>query len=344
MKEKVLVISGRNFGDAIIVAYLIKKIKLSNPGLLIDVFTRPNFIGIFNSINKNEINCVYTAEFPMGTVKNFGVKGFIALVKNIFNLRKNNYDFVINNIGDFRENILGRLISNAKNYAVIWPCNHPFSNLIRIGLTAIISNKINIPENILNIYQVQDYIAYYLSNKFSSENKLFKDNSRCYDYINIGVHPIASQKSRFWEYNNWVKLIENISNMDKKINIFIFCSQKELNEVKCAFSTILDKIEFISLPLPQFLNKLKSIDLFIGLDSFSIHSAYVMGVENIIMLNGANDARVWAPPTAHVIEAKNSCPYHPCYNMPKCLGTSYEYNCMKKIMIDDVLIKVKEII
>ena len=158
--------------------------------------------------------------------------------------------------------------------------------------------------------------------------------------LHIGIHPMASQKTRFWEYENWSKLIDKLIDENQNIKISLFCSPDEFKEVSREFGLLRDKIEIIAISLSDFLNKLKAIDLFIGLDSFSIHSAYVMGVKKIIMLNGANDARVWAPPSAHIIEASNSCPYHPCYNKPRCIGTNYEYNCMKAIKVEDVLERI----
>ena len=339
IREKILLISARNFGDAIISSYLIKELKFLNGNISIDILTRPSFISIFRTINGNEINSIYTSEFPMGTMKNFGLKESIELCKRMLRLRKENYTRVINNIGDFRENFIGRVISIKNNYAVIWNSTHPFHSLIRTGFRGIISNKIEIPKEILNVYHIQDYIARTVL-ELNNDYEIITNINMSNNMLHIGIHPMASQKTRFWEYENWSKLINKLIDENQNIKISLFCSPDEFKEVSREFGLLRDKIEIIAISLSGFLNKLKAIDLFIGLDSFSIHSAYVMGVKKIIMLNGANDARVWAPPSAHIIEASNSCRYHPCYNKPRCIGTNYEYNCMKAIKVEDVLERI----
>ena len=53
IREKILLISARNFGDAIISSYLIKELKFLNGNISIDILTRPSFISIFRTINGN---------------------------------------------------------------------------------------------------------------------------------------------------------------------------------------------------------------------------------------------------------------------------------------------------
>lgn len=330
----ILIISARNFGDAVILTELINNLNTNE--FKIDILTRKEFIPIFNKISN--ISNIYTANFPMGTMKNFNFIEGIKLLKQCIELRMQHYDIVLNNVGDFRENFIGWLISPKENISIRFHNNHPFNKLIRNGLNWAVDKYIEIPNDILNIYNIQKFIASSLC--INPRHITLENQNRLHN--KIAIHPIASQKTRFWQYINWIELINELVTSEHKI--IVFCAPNEVEELKKEFKQVEDKIEIIAKNIEYFLNTLKEVDIFIGLDSFSIHAAHMMNVPNLIMLNGANNANVWAPPKTKVIEGGKNCEYFPCYNKPKCLGKDFEYICMKTITPIEVINKVKEII
>lgn len=330
--KKILIISARNFGDSVIISKLIQ--NLTN-NYQIDILTRKEFIPIFKRIDN--IANIYTANFPMGTMKNFNFIEGLKLLKQCIQLRDKHYDLVLNNVGDFRENFLGWLIHPKENISIKWHYSHPFNKLIHTGLHWTVNRYIKIPKDILNIYDVQKFIANSLSencNQVTSKKEIHLRNK-------IAIHPMASQKTKFWQYKNWIEIVREFGVDENKI--IIFCAPNEAEELKKEFSKVEDKIEIIAKNIDYFFETLKKVDLFIGLDSFSIHAAYMMNVPNIIMLNGANDSRVWAPPNAIIMEGGKNCEYFPCYNKPKCLGKDFEYICIRSIQPIEVINKIKEI-
>lgn len=94
--------------------------------------------------------------------------------------------------------------------------------------------------------------------------------------------------------------------------------------------------------LDEFFVKLSFTKLLIGLDSFSVHAGYALNVP-VIILNGANDYRIFRPPGANVIANENVCAYYPCYNKPKCLGSKSEYICINSIGIEDVMAAINNL-
>lgn len=331
---KILMISARNFGDSVILVELIQNLK---DDFEIDVFTRSEFISIFSELNN--ISKIYTANFPMGTMKNFNFYEALNLLSVCNKLKEKKYDFVVNNIGDFRENFIGWFINAKENVSVKWNKEHPFRNLIWKGFDFLVDRYVEIPVNLLNIYDIQKFIASSITKSQNTfENKLAKKEKR--DKIKIAIHPMASQKTRFWEYSNWIEIIKEFGREENKI--IIFCAPNELEELKIVFHEVKIYIEIIAKSIDLFLDTLKSVNIFIGLDSFSIHAAYMMNVPNLIMLNGANDARVWAPPGANVLSGGQNCEFFPCYNKPKCLEKEFEYICMKTIMPDEVIEAIKK--
>lgn len=335
MTKKVLFISIRNFGDAAIITRLVNRIK--HKFEQVDILTREPFLAIFQSVDG--ISNIYTANFPVGTQKNFGIKELYTLMRVIYKLRANQYDLVLNNMGDFRENLLGWLINGQRNVSVKWHNLHPFNQLIRPGLHCLLTECINIPIDIINIYKVQDCIARYVNG--INENICYLENLT--PRARIGIHTGASQKSKFWYYQNWEYLINFLYNKFQE-RVIIFCSKDEINILTLIFAGMEDKIEFSCGSVEEFLNKLRQdINLFIGLDSFAVHAAAMQNVPHIIMLNGANDARVWKPLNGEVVQKEHSCPYFPCYNKPKCIGSPLEFTCMKQITPSMVIKKIEDI-
>jgi heptosyltransferase-3 len=327
---KILLILSRSYGDCIVALKLIEYLS-SVEHIQIDIFTKPQFEVFFK--NSEYINNLFLSEhFPIcaGKKAKYNIVSHVKLLMRIRFIKKNNYDIALNNIGDFREDIVGWLIGARQNVSVHFNKQHPFINLIKTGFGFLVDKYINIPNNIINIYDMQKCIAENILQK----NIILEKKPETDIRTKTAIHPTASMKCRFWEYKNWIELVEKIYKNDK---ILIFCAPNEKIEVKAAFIAVADKIEIVAEEIQVFLKKLEEVRVFIGLDSFSIHAAYYKNVPHKIMLNGANDAKIWAPPNTKIVEVKCKCNYRPCYNNPKCKGKSFEYACMKSIKVQDVL-------
>ena len=336
---KFLLIQARNLGDAVISTALINSIGESFPNIRIDVFTRPSFKDIYK--NNPYINSIYYANFPVGTNKNFNIRELLKLSKQIYKLRKNNYEKVINNVGDFREILIGRLISPKINLSIRWEKGHPYNFLIKGGLYNLADKIITIPKNIINIYKAQIKFLKELGCDKILPPKIFLKKNL--PKVNaIGIHPLASQKCKLWQWDKWRELIKELS---LYYEVWIFCPPKEKRIIYRIFEKELKikNVKVKSGSLDNFFLDLSQVKLLVGLDSFSVHAAYAIGTKSI-MLNGANDYRIWTPPNAKVVFKGNICPYYPCYNKPKCIGKDFEYICMKAIEVEDVLNAIKEVL
>lgn len=341
MLKKYLILQCRNLGDAIISSGLINSLGENFRNISIDIFTRPSFKPIFES--NPYVNKIFYADFPMGTQKNFNAKNCLGLLKQIAKLRKQNFDVCLNNVGDFRENLIGKCIRPKKNISISWPDAHPYRQLIKKGLFSLVDWNISIPQQIVNIYDGNDHIAKELGSSHLVRPRIFlngKLRKQIVDELNyenvIAVHPYASQKSRLWDFKKWKILIQILASQGFKIWIFGAPSQK--SETEDIFHEIINNknVSLHAGNLSEFFIKLSLAKLLIGLDSFAIHAAYALNVP-IIMLNGSNDYRTWQPPKANVIAKENVCTYYPCYNKPKCLNTKKQYICIVSIDVEDVI-------
>ncbi|PMP87543.1 MAG: hypothetical protein C0173_08790, partial [Desulfurella sp.] len=222
---RILILQARNFGDAVIATQIVNSLGESFRDIKIDILTRSSFKAIYK---KNpHVKNLYFANFPMGTGKNSNFKEFVNLISYIFKLQKNKYDMVINNVGDFREILIGKLIHPKENTSFVWDDNHVFKNLIRPGLYRLIDRKIIIPRNIVNIYEAQEYFLKCIGCKIISKPKIFL--SKKVDKLKtIGIHPLASQKSKLWSDKKWNELIKNIISLTN-YEVWIFGAPSEKN-------------------------------------------------------------------------------------------------------------------
>lgn len=333
--NKLLFIQGRNLGDAVISTGLINSIGKSFSNQ-IDVFTRPQFKTVFR--NNPFIDNIYYANFPMGTQKNFNITEATKLLIAIKRLRNAKYSTCVNTFGDFRENTIGWLIKPERNVTVVWEGAHPYNMLIRRGCYKLTNEFVGVPETVINVYDANVIIAKELGCRFIEKPKIYVDEKPVKNFFKnvIAIHPTASQKSKLWEFRKWKSLM--ISLKEAGCFIWIFVAPDEKEEMERIFKSVIDNERIIvqAGDLEEFFLKLSYVKLSIGLDSFSVHAAYAVGIPSI-MLNGSNDYRVWQPPNSKVIFKGNACNFYPCYNKPKCIGKDFEYVCMKAIEVGDVL-------
>ena len=324
--KKILIISQRNFGDAVILSSVLNQFDTTN--FIIDVLSKKEFESIFKK-NKN-IKSIITANFPIASYKSFNILNFI---QALFKIRNEKYDLVIDLIGDFRERLIGYFCSGYEFVSVEREKNNKFNKLIRRGLKNLPDKNVLIKSEMVNIYNQIDYV-------FSAIGFIKKENQLKNKSKNniIGIHPFASQECRMWDWSKWIKVINYFLFYNKRI--FIFCAPMEKDLLVKELGIFINhkNIKIVSSTIDNFFINLEKVDLLIGLDSFSIHAAYSKNVPNI-MLCGANDYNLWKTPLTKVISKGNkACEYWPCYNKPKC---NDDYKCMKKIMADDVVDSVK---
>jgi heptosyltransferase III len=333
--EKILLLQLRNFGDALIITSLIESIAKSFHGVKIDLFTRPSFEEIFQ--NNPHINEIYFANFPFMRDKDLHPISTVQMLYQIMRLRTKRYDVCINNQGDFRENLIGRLVNPKRNISIIWDKGHEYRNQIRKN--EWFNNKqhsLPVPNNIINIYDINYYIVNKLGGIEFLAPKIYLEENFTKNGKLIAIHPMASQECKLWDFDKWCNLIEELIN--REYRVVCFCAPHE----KAALSNKLNRLRYnnnlniYAKTIKGFFEKLSHANLFIGLDSFSIHAAYALGIPSIL-LNGANDHRVFAPSNAHVIHNYNKCDKYPCYNKPFCKGSLLKYNCIRDIPVNDVL-------
>jgi heptosyltransferase-3 len=121
---------------------------------------------------------------------------------------------------------------------------------------------------------------------------------------------------------------------DRGIAVTLFGAPAEEGRLRNIFGGL--NVEFSCTTLRGFSARLLTLDLFIGLDSFGGHVAYLCGIPSII-LTGSNDPELWLPPNAKAVFSSGGCPHWPCYNKPRCRGRTDEFICIKSVTVEDLI-------
>jgi heptosyltransferase III len=343
-QRRILVVQAHNLGDAVISTALIETIASGLPTAQIDVVTRPEMGQIF--AHNPSVHGVFTGRFPMGSVRDFGLKEMLALPLLLNRLRGRGYTDVINLAGDFREEILGKLVSHGDNWSPEWSADHPCSKVIRRSAIDIANRPIFIPANRPNIYDAAWIMGTAVSGAAGERSALYTPDKKkiAWNPIEnaIGIHPMASQPWRRWEMGKWQFLARYL--VAQEMNVYVFGAPSETEELHRYFDSLdSSRIKIVTGCLSDCFTAISRLRVLLCHDSFASHAAFALGVP-IILLNGANDAAAWAPPGAVVLAAGPGLTCYPCYNRPTCFGSSDEYACIGRIEIDSVIKAVWDVL
>jgi heptosyltransferase III len=336
-QRRILILQAHNLGDAVISTALVETIARGLPTAEIDVLTRPEIQPIF--ANNPFVNKTFTGRFPMGSVRDFGMKEMIALTILMSRMRSRNYTDVVNLAGDFREELVGRFISSRNNWTPAWAINHPCSQVVKRSRVKIANRPVFIPLNNPNIYNAASIMGSAVSGAAGQRSSLYTPSKERIVWNpvgeTIGIHPMASQPWRRWEMEKWQFVARQL--VESELQVCVFGAPSEANELQRYFG-VLDKsrLRIVTGGLSGYFATMSQMRMLLCHDSFASHVAYALGVPTIF-LNGANDADAWAPPGARILALGPAMTCYPCFNRPTCFDRSDEFACVRGISIDSVV-------
>jgi heptosyltransferase III len=329
--RRALLLQCRNYGDAVIGTGLIEALASCEPRLEMHVLTRPWMRSLFNT--NPFVSRVHEAEFPMGTDKRFGTLAALRLARRIGQLRRQHFDLVIQLTGDVREIALGRLIAPKDNCGLLWEEGHLQRRIVRQRLERWVSSPVPIRSDELNIYSAIQSLAAFLGARAPARPRLYDPSGKPYAYHPheraVGIHMVAGQRCREWPIERWRGLIEAIKKAG--LDVVVFGAPADRERLTASLGNALDdRVELVTGSLENFFGRLARVRAFVGLDSFSIHAAYAVGVPSI-MLNGASRAEIWCPPGTEFLDGGAGLACHPCFNKPVCTSSESPYQCVRVI-------------
>ncbi len=199
--------------------------------------------------------------------------------------------------------------------------------------------------NILNYYKISR--DYSLAHRINSNAHIFKFFFNNLDFpfkyhiehpkdinksnkIIIFFGSDKNQKYKRWPLDNWVKLVDALSN-DYEVSMIL--GPDELL-FKNYFTD--SKIEFlINLDFQNLIKKISEATLLISSDSGIAHLTSALNIKSIILF-GPSDPNIYGPinNTVSIIKKEFQC--MPCISTNGCFGCKYSH-CMNAISVNDVL-------
>jgi glycosyltransferase involved in cell wall biosynthesis/ADP-heptose:LPS heptosyltransferase len=335
--RRVLLLHTRGFGDAVIGTSLAETVRSGLPSGKIDILTRPAMRSIFE--NHPSVDRVHTGILPTGYISQFGMKELFRLPKLVFDLRREGYTDVVNLAGDFREEMFGRIVSHGRNWSPRWTADHPCSKINRRSPFPLANRPIVIDSERMNAHECARVVGLAVGGRRGQRPSLYDASLerivwKPFDR-SIGIHPTASHKYKMWDAQMWQEVAGGL--LRAGWDVYIFGSAEE-TPILNSILTSLDgnRLRVVSGDLQKFFDQLSRMRALLCHDSFAAHAAYAIGVPTIL-LNGGNDARTWAPPGATVLGRGPGMPCYPCHNMPTCIGSGHELDCLKKIPVESVI-------
>jgi ADP-heptose:LPS heptosyltransferase len=342
--QRILLIQGRNLGDAVIGTGLVEALGRSFPDDEISVFTRPQFRPLYAS--NPYVSSIHLASFPMGTDKRFGFRPAVRLIMQLEALRRRHFKLVIHIGGDFRENLLGWIISPRGTVSLAWGADHPFRHKIRAGLAFLQTYSVPIMSGEPSVYGAQEQLASALGSRTEAHPRVYAENGRPIlhspDGNKVGIHVSASQEFKRWPVASWRAVISGLR--ARNMGVHIFAAPEERPALLSDYGDLLgNDVEIVTGSLLDFFVALSHVRAVVCLDSFSVHAAHAIGVPSIV-LSGANTAELYAPPSTEVIASGQRLPCAQCMNRPSCVQSNHSFVCIRDIAPDQVLSRLDQLV
>jgi heptosyltransferase-3 len=353
-KLQALLITARNLGDSVIAVSFLRHALDDMPNVVWNVLCRPQVSFLFAHLDN--VDSITTAHFPMGTAKQFGLRALIGLGRSLLRLRRLEFVFSADLVGDVREVMLGRFITHGRHYSPGWPPGHPFIRMHYLPFGFLRGRLIGIRAGVVNVYEAYALFSKGIAAKYSAgqaaeESGWLHEERRQQSTTNtsklrtrppiVGIHPLASQVCKLWKRENWRELIHAM--LQRGYQVFLFGAPNERTQLEALHGEMLDAAAVVTQGMPEFFFRVRELDLLIGLDSFSIHAAHLCGVP-AIMINGSNDPLLFCPPNVAILSVVADCGAQPCLNVPRCVGSSYEYICTRGVSVAQVLSEASSIL
>jgi heptosyltransferase-3 len=324
-------LSARNLGDAAIHADFLRVLVGRGAVDQVVAWTFPAARFLFEGIERT---AVVASDFPMGASRRgiLGLRGIARFVAALRSVRAVRPEVCIELVGDVRERIVARWTGAPQRLSPSWPSDHPFRRHIR-GAADRDAAAVLRP-TAPNVYAACGEMLQALTGRGWDvpAPRPPRDGPLC-----VGVHATASVPHKLWPEPAWRALIASILRLNAGARVTLFGAPSEREQlVRWRASAFGDAVDVATDPLPEFRRRLGRQDVLIGLDSFSVHLAHSVGVPSVVLV-GANDPELFRPPSGVAVSRLSDCPDQPCHGKPRCVGTEYEYACMRAIAPSDVL-------
>ncbi len=338
--ETCVVISLRHLGDAVVVSGFVNALAKRNPDVAIDILGRPDLREITTKLS--HVHDFIPIEVPFFGHHRKDLRASFVALQTLVRLRKLKYDCCINLMGDFRENVIARMLKADSVIAPKWPEGHGFRRHIRT-LPSRIGTSVTKGSHPVDpgYYGSIESFARQMGLGDLCWPESVRRQVKQSGVPVVGLHPGASHVSKQWPINKWKLLMRHLAG--KKITMRLYGSPSEAVSLQRNFRSDIEEfgVELVTSGISGFLESLRTLNVLVCVDSFSCHAAHAVGIPTVILF-GPFDPAVMTPPTGTALSAGSQCAMFPCYNGHSCKNTKSPYVCVQDITIDSVTSAVDE--
>ena len=328
--KKYLFIKLRAIGDTVILSSSINALKDKESQAEIDILIPSHSLFAFES--SAQVRKIFTLSSSSKWLL------FFEFILKLFNLRKTNYDFILN----FHASHLSAFVTKfAKGKTkVVYNQGIKKRNLfseLPIPGKGDIKSIIEKDYDVLRAVGVSVEKAY-KTQIFLSKDSLYipQDSIGKTDKKIIGIHPGASKATKKWGISNYVALLNLL---DKEYEILFLYSKFEEEEVREIQSSLNEKnkAKFIKTKtLRELCAYLKKVNLFLGMDSGPKHIAVALDVPTITLFSSESMGEFHPYKSVKHIALRAEVPCRPNYSdkpgFEWCgLSTCASMQCMEKL-------------
>jgi heptosyltransferase III len=335
---RILLVEPFGMGDVLSLSVMLDPIKSAYPDSDIYLLTKNGNEDIY--AKDSRITHTFTAPIPWSKLSG-QKKGSFSEWKSLFKVCRNiadlKPDIGLDTRSEIRSQIL-MLLCNCKNR--IGFKNYLNTNINVKGL--LLTKVVDKPE-ILHRYQMNRLLVKKGLDVnigclvFPTYKPTFEKLPNKTEQTSILIHIGGRWKYRQWTNEKWIELIKKLSK-ENNLEISVTCGIME----KAMLDNILEKTSITGevSDYNLLVNKIKSTDLLICLDSGPMHLAQTLGIP-VLALFGPGDFDLWHPlgkndkTCFHKLEC-NPCLQHVCIKPEK--------PCMSFISVEDVYMKTKEVL
>lgn len=342
--KSILILDTHGIGDVIMLIPFLRTLKNNSPQASIDLLCMPYAKDILYDQNYVDHFIFLNGLRDIEKIK-YMILHSPWLVKKIIEIRKKQYDIVIEPKGDLRYIFFMHFLNGKRKISynctggeqfltdVITP-NDEITHLIddKLYLLQEIGCDVD-AENIIPSLKIERECKTYVDSFLERHNPTKK--------FTVGIHPGASLEIKRWD--KYYDLIESMGNKYHDVFFMVFCS-KEDGKIKNQVEDICKRVnaDFIIIEesFRNYVRLISACNLFIGNDSGGAHIAAAYGIP-IIDIFGPTEPSLSKPygKEVHIISLSKNC--KPCNNRT-CLNGNIE--CIRDISCESVFSVVEDCI
>ncbi len=341
---KILINALSGIGDALMFSPALKVVKNKFPDAKIDM------LAMFKSVQQMYKYNPYLNEIYF---INFLHQSKIKSIKEIYSIRKKQYDIIINTYpaNRFEYNILSFMLGGKKRIATKYlKTSFTRFNFLNTALSDEQPDTHNVLQNINTLRLLCDVkdseigpMEIFLTEEVKKSASLWVEEVNPSNRIVVGIHAgssvLKNHIHKRWDKKKYIELCKRLIN-EKNAFILLFGNEVELNE-EIKESAGENIILASTNDYMDSMGRLSLCKLFISNDTAFLHSSAAFGIPVVGIFGYTNYKELYPWGTKYkIIRKELDC--SPCfYNSPKPASCIFdgeeEFKCIKTITVDEVL-------